>query len=133
MRGSASVSPVTGDEPLVHRSRYCANPSERIPGARRCGDDLPVDLAAREVFGRDRRTLRSNQDNDHGLDGLILVTGPTGSGKTTTLAGMIDYINENRAVNIITQEDPIEYVYTDKLAWSVSARSASTRTASRRL
>ena len=48
--------------------------------------------------------------------GLILVTGPTGSGKTTTLAGMIDYINENRQVNIITQEDPIEYVYTDKKA-----------------
>ena len=48
--------------------------------------------------------------------GLILVTGPTGSGKTTTLAGMIDYINENRPVNIITQEDPIEYVYTDKKA-----------------
>ncbi len=48
--------------------------------------------------------------------GLVLVTGPTGSGKTTTLAGMIDYINKRRAVNIITQEDPIEYVYTDKEA-----------------
>jgi len=49
-------------------------------------------------------------------NGLVLVTGPTGSGKTTTLAGMIDYINETRPVNIITQEDPIEYVYTDKTA-----------------
>ena len=39
--------------------------------------------------------------------GLILVTGPTGSGKTTSLAAMIDYINTNRAVNIITIEDPI--------------------------
>jgi len=48
--------------------------------------------------------------------GLVLVTGPTGSGKTTTLAAMIDYINEHRPVNIITQEDPIEYVYTDKMA-----------------
>jgi len=48
--------------------------------------------------------------------GLVLVTGPTGSGKTTTLAAMIDYINETRQVNIITQEDPIEYVYTDKQA-----------------
>jgi twitching motility protein PilT len=46
--------------------------------------------------------------------GLILVTGTTGSGKTTTLASMIDYINSNRTVNIITIEDPIEYLHTDK-------------------
>jgi twitching motility protein PilT len=46
--------------------------------------------------------------------GLILVTGPTGSGKTTTLAAMIDYINTFRACNIITIEDPIEYVYQAK-------------------
>ena len=43
--------------------------------------------------------------------GLILVTGPTGSGKSTTLAAMIDYINNNLARHIITVEDPIEYVY----------------------
>ena len=41
--------------------------------------------------------------------GLILLTGPTGSGKSTTLAAMIDYINRNRQCNIITVEDPIEY------------------------
>ncbi|RJR16927.1 MAG: type IV pilus twitching motility protein PilT [Nitrospiraceae bacterium] len=46
--------------------------------------------------------------------GLILVTGTTGSGKTTTLASMIDYINTNRAVNIITIEDPIEFLHRDK-------------------
>ena len=46
--------------------------------------------------------------------GLILVTGPTGSGKTTSLAAMIDYINTHRAVNIITIEDPIEVLHTDK-------------------
>jgi twitching motility protein PilT len=46
--------------------------------------------------------------------GLILVTGTTGSGKTTTLASMIDYINANKTVNIITIEDPIEYLHTDK-------------------
>lgn len=44
--------------------------------------------------------------------GLVLVTGPTGSGKSTTLAAMIDYINRNRAEHILTIEDPIEYVYT---------------------
>ncbi|MDR0919097.1 MAG: type IV pilus twitching motility protein PilT [Oscillospiraceae bacterium] len=46
--------------------------------------------------------------------GLILVTGPTGSGKSTTLAGMIDFINTNRSAHIITVEDPIEYVHTHK-------------------
>lgn len=43
--------------------------------------------------------------------GLILVTGPTGSGKSTTLSAMIDYINKNRSEHIITIEDPVEYVY----------------------
>ena len=47
--------------------------------------------------------------------GLILVTGPTGSGKSTTLAAMIDHINETRSDHIITIEDPIEYVYTPDL------------------
>jgi twitching motility protein PilT len=46
--------------------------------------------------------------------GLVLVTGTTGSGKSTTLASMIDHINTNRAVNIITIEDPIEYLHRDK-------------------
>lgn len=46
--------------------------------------------------------------------GLILVTGPTGSGKSTTLAAMIDYINTNRAEHILTIEDPIEFVHTSK-------------------
>lgn len=46
--------------------------------------------------------------------GLILVTGPTGSGKSTTLAAMIDYINETRAEHILIIEDPIEYVHTSK-------------------
>lgn len=47
-------------------------------------------------------------------DGLVLVTGPTGSGKSTTLAAMIDQVNETRADHIITIEDPIEYVHGDK-------------------
>ncbi len=45
--------------------------------------------------------------------GLVLVTGITGSGKSTTLASMIDYINKNKAVNLITIEDPIEYLHKD--------------------
>lgn len=46
--------------------------------------------------------------------GLVLVTGPTGSGKTTTLAAMINFINENYKKHIITIEDPIEYVHAHK-------------------
>ncbi|HVF19871.1 MAG TPA: ATPase, T2SS/T4P/T4SS family, partial [Mycobacteriales bacterium] len=48
--------------------------------------------------------------------GLVLVTGPTGSGKTTTLAGMIDHINEHREVHVVTIEDPIEVLHFDKMA-----------------
>jgi len=48
--------------------------------------------------------------------GLVLVTGPTGSGKSTTLAAMIDTINEERPVHIITIEDPIEYLHLHKKA-----------------
>ncbi|MGE3353793.1 MAG: type IV pilus twitching motility protein PilT [Planctomycetota bacterium] len=47
----------------------------------------------------------------HAHRGLVLVTGPTGSGKTTTLAAMIDWINRNRDVHIVTIEDPIEYYH----------------------
>jgi twitching motility protein PilT len=48
--------------------------------------------------------------------GLVLVTGPTGSGKTTTLAAMIDHINKHRECNIVTIEDPIEVLHDDHLA-----------------
>ena len=43
--------------------------------------------------------------------GLVLVTGPTGSGKSTTLAAMIDFVNTNRWDHILTNEDPIEFVH----------------------
>ncbi len=69
--------------------------------------------------------------------GLIIVTGPTGSGKSTTLAALIDLINEERAANIVTLEDPIEYlhrhkksrvnqreIYTDALSFPSALRSA---------
>jgi twitching motility protein PilT len=48
--------------------------------------------------------------------GLILVTGTTGSGKSTTLASMIDLLNQAEALHIVTVEDPIEYTHTDKLS-----------------
>lgn len=56
--------------------------------------------------------------------GLVLVVGPTGCGKTTTIASMIDYINRTRYCHIITIEDPIEYLYKDQKA-IVSQREIS--------
>ena len=61
--------------------------------------------------------------------GLILVTGPTGSGKTTTIAAMINYINENQYGHILTIEDPIEYVHQPKKAL-VQQREIKTNTKS---
>jgi twitching motility protein PilT len=61
--------------------------------------------------------------------GLVLVTGPTGSGKSTTLAAMIDRINAERACHIITIEDPIEYVHQHRRS-AVNQREVGTDTAS---
>jgi twitching motility protein PilT len=59
--------------------------------------------------------------------GLVLVTGTTGSGKSTTLAAMLDYINATRSRHIITIEDPIEYIHEDKMS-IVSQRELATDT-----
>jgi twitching motility protein PilT len=59
--------------------------------------------------------------------GLVLVTGPTGSGKTTTLAAMVDYINQNKKVHILTIEDPIEFVYEPNLSL-INQRELGTNT-----
>ncbi len=61
--------------------------------------------------------------------GLVLVTGVTGSGKSTSLAAIIDHINRNRRVNIITIEDPIEFLHRDQLA-NVSQREVGSDTLS---
>jgi twitching motility protein PilT len=56
------------------------------------------------------------RDICHYHKGLVLVTGPTGSGKSTTMAAMIDFINKNMPKHIITIEDPIEFVHTSRMA-----------------
>jgi twitching motility protein PilT len=60
-------------------------------------------------------------------DGLVLVTGPTGSGKSTTLAAMISYISEHEPLHIVTIEDPIEFLFMDKTA-AISQREVGTDT-----
>jgi len=65
-----------------------------------CFEELGLPPAIKEISENDR--------------GLVLVTGVTGSGKSTTLAAMIEHINQTRKVHIVTIEDPIEYLYSDK-------------------
>ena len=62
--------------------------------------------------------------------GIVLLTGTTGSGKSTTLAAMIDQINSTRATHIVTLEDPIEYLHRDKVSIITSAKWVATPRAS---
>ena len=73
---------------------------------------VPLEIRSIEDLGLPR-TL---EDLCKPKQGLVLVTGPTGCGKSTTLAAMIDLLNRSRHSNIITIEDPIEFVHEDKLA-----------------
>ncbi|WP_189087622.1 type IV pilus twitching motility protein PilT [Deinococcus ruber] len=79
-----------------------------------------------EQLGLPQQTFEELLENERGL---ILVTGPTGSGKTTTLASMIDHINAKHPVNIVTLEDPIEILHRDKQA-TISQRELGTDTLS---
>lgn len=69
---------------------------------------ISVGIPTMDELGLPKRIFQSLCDNTRGL---ILVTGPTGSGKSTTLATMIDYINQSRREHILTLEDPIEYLH----------------------
>jgi len=71
---------------------------------------IPAKILTAEELGLSPHILKLCKLNK----GLVLVTGPTGSGKSTTLCAMIDYINRNRTDHIITIEDPIEFVHENK-------------------
>jgi twitching motility protein PilT len=71
---------------------------------------IPADILTAEQLGLSQHILNLCQLNK----GLVLVTGPTGSGKSTTLCAMVDYINRTRQDHIITIEDPIEFVHDNK-------------------
>ncbi|MBI5201874.1 MAG: type IV pilus twitching motility protein PilT [Elusimicrobia bacterium] len=74
---------------------------------------IPMKIPTMEELKLPVGTVKKIADNSRGL---VLVTGITGSGKSSTLAAMIDYINSNRPEHIITVEDPIEFVHKDKKA-----------------
>ncbi len=73
---------------------------------------IPIEIKSSEDLGLPEVTNRFAELSR----GLVLVTGPTGSGKSTTLAAIIDRINKTRKVHIITIEDPIEFLHQDKVA-----------------
>ena len=85
---------------VLHQRRTMSIAFRRIPSTVPTIDELELPQICKSLILKPR--------------GLILVTGPTGSGKSTTLAAMIDYLNENEKRNVITIEDPIEYLHQNK-------------------
>ena len=74
-------------------------------------------MIPRQIPSMERLGLPASVQNFATLDrGLVLVTGPTGSGKSTTLASIIDAINRSRALHVLTIEDPIEYLHDHRVA-----------------
>ncbi|MBI5883399.1 MAG: type IV pilus twitching motility protein PilT [Elusimicrobia bacterium] len=74
---------------------------------------IPMKIPTFDELRLPAATMRKIADNSRGL---ILVTGITGSGKSSTLSAMVDYVNQTRAEHILTIEDPIEFVHKDKKA-----------------
>jgi twitching motility protein PilT len=91
-------------------SRYRVNLFRQQRGAGAVFRVIPTKIMTIEQLGLPEQVRRIAQIRS----GLVLVTGPTGSGKSTTLAAIIDLINETRSLHIITIEDPIEFVHPNK-------------------
>ncbi|WP_309893759.1 type IV pilus twitching motility protein PilT [Archangium sp.] len=103
----------TRDTDFAHetdRARFRVNVFEDRKGIGSVMRQIPTKIMTAEDMGLSKHIL----DLCFLSKGLVLVTGPTGSGKSTTLAAMIDYINRNREDHIITIEDPIEFVHPNK-------------------
>jgi twitching motility protein PilT len=93
-------------------ARFRVNAFVQNRGAAAVFRTIPSDVLSLEALNAPE-VFRSIADNPRGL---VLVTGPTGSGKSTTLAAMIDYINTSKNHHILTIEDPIEFVHQNKLS-----------------
>ncbi len=106
-------------------SRFRANFFEQKRGTGAVFRVIPTKILTAEELGLPQQILRFTQLNR----GLVLVTGPTGSGKSTTLAAIIDYINRNRKEHILTVEDPVEFVHQNQQCL-VNHREVGTHTQS---
>jgi len=91
-------------------ARFRVNVFNQNRGAGAVFRTIPSNILTLDDLGCPK-TFESISDNNRGL---VLVTGPTGSGKSTTLAAMVDYLNENDFAHILTIEDPIEFVHQSK-------------------
>jgi len=91
-------------------ARFRVNVFNQNRGAGAVFRTIPSNILSLEDLGCPK-TFEKISDNNRGL---VLVTGPTGSGKSTTLAAMINYLNENDFAHILTIEDPIEFVHQSK-------------------
>lgn len=104
----------TGDIDLAYEleglARFRVNVHNQINGPSTVMRTIPADIATVDDLGLPEQLKEIARFSS----GLILVTGPTGSGKTTSLAAMIDQINDEREGHIITIEDPIEFVHNNK-------------------
>ncbi len=91
-------------------ARFRTNVYQQLNGISIAFRVIPERIRSLEELGAPRGVYKLARSRE----GLVLVTGPTGSGKSTTLAAMIDLIDSERHLHIITIEDPIEYVYRGK-------------------
>lgn len=91
-------------------ARFRVNAFNQNRGAGAVFRTIPSKVLSMEDLGQGQ-VFRDISENPRGL---VLVTGPTGSGKSTTLAAMVDYINDTRYEHILTIEDPIEFVHESK-------------------
>jgi len=111
---------------VKHVGRFRANIFRQRGGVSGVFRIIPTTIPTFEDLGLDRRVFEPICDH---RNGLILVTGPTGSGKSTTMAAMVDVINKTRYEHILTIEDPIEFVHQHKRC-SVNQRELSVHTLS---
>ena len=105
--------------------RFRVNAFNNISGPAAAFRNIPTKILTLEDLGMPDILKQLSRMNK----GLILVTGPTGSGKSTTLAAMVDYINRKRAKHIITIEDPVEFVHTGQKS-IINQRELGTSTTS---
>jgi twitching motility protein PilT len=97
---------------FADRARFRANYFHKVTGLAAVFRTIPTRVLTLEEL-RCPPVLRKLADR---RSGLVLVTGPTGSGKSTTLAAMIDHINKTRACHVLTIEDPVEFVHVPQKA-----------------